>query len=151
MTTIAANRECMAADQRVVTSGAFHHEDKIFRVGSSLFGTAGHGSLVLVLLEWLRSPQRNRLQLYKQISEEMRDEIILLELNPGGLYRWDGWGVACRVNDPFHAVGSGSVVALQKMHDGGTPQEAVKAALALDECSGPPIQVEYLKQPKRKR
>lgn len=150
MTTIAANRECMAADQRVVTSGAFHHEDKIFRVGTSLFGTAGHGSLVLVMLEWLKSPARNRLQLYKMIPEDHRDEIILLELNPGGLYRWDGWGVGCKVNDPFHAVGSGSVAALQKMRDGASPKDAVHAAMQLDECSGPPIQVEYLKQ-KRKR
>lgn len=140
----------MAADQRVVTGGAFHHEDKIFRVGTSLFGTAGHGSIVLVMLEWLKSPARNRLQLYKLIPEDQRDEISLLELNPGGLYRWDGWGVACRVNDSFHAVGSGSMVALQKMRDGGTPKDAVYAATQLDEATGPPIQVEYLKQ-KRKR
>lgn len=149
MTTVAVKDGVMAADTRVTDAGPFWHEDKIFRVGSSLFGTAGHGSLCLVLLDWLRTP-RNRDRLYKQIPPEYRDDVRLLELNPGGLVIWDGWGAACRLHDKMFAIGSGAPAALAAMRGGDTAEQAVKVAIGCDEASGPPVQVLSLK-PKRKR
>lgn len=151
MTTIVCNANCMAADTRVTGDAAFYHADKIFRVGHSLFGTAGDGDASLVMIEWLRTAQRNRRQLYGNWPDQFdRYEVCLLEINPSGIYRWSGWGIGEKVNDRFSAIGTGQLAALQVLHDGGTPEDAVRAATRFDEATGPPIQVEYLKQ-KRKR
>ena len=149
MTTIVCNREGMAADTRVTSEGSICHEDKLFRLGLSIFGTAGHASVGLVLLEWLRTA-RNRDRLYKQIPDPWRDDVLLVELNPGGIILWDGWGVGRRLNDKEYAIGSGGMPALALLRAGASLRDSVAGAIGLDECSGPPIQVEFLK-PKRKR
>ena len=80
MTTIVCNLECMAADSRVSAEGApFYHSDKIFRIGDSLFGTAGDGMMGLLMIDWLRGPRKNRLALYKLWDDnhiEFRGELI---------------------------------------------------------------------------
>lgn len=157
MTTIAANLECMAADTRVTEDGcAPFPATKIFRVGQSLFGSAGHGDMCLVMIEWLKT-SRNRMALYKQWGDYDRDQIALLELNPKGLFRWTGWGIPEQVIGVKHyAIGSGQVAALKGMDKGESPEEAVRGAVNYDIYTGNPIQVEYLLPPeltrrKRKR
>lgn len=150
MTTIVCNRQGMAADTRCTGPGPMRHETKIYRVGISLFGLAGHASLGFVLLDWLRSP-RNRDRLYKLIPAEYRDEVEIIELNPGGIVIWDGWGAGCRLNDDDYAIGSGGMSALAALRSGADLRASVRMAVGLDECSGEPIQVEYLKPTKRKR
>ena len=150
MTTIAANLECMAADTRVTEDGgAPYPATKIFRVGESLFGTAGHGDMCLVMIEWLKT-NRNRSVLYKLWGDYERDEIALLELNPRGLFRWTGWGVAEKVLAKHHAIGSGQQAALKGMALGESPEDAVKGAVDYDIYTGCPIQVEYLLPPELK-
>lgn len=156
MTTIAANRECMSADTRVsIETGQHYPATKIFRVGESLFGTAGHAMMCLVMIEWLKTA-RNRQQLYKQWSEEnyFREEVWILELNPRGLFLWDGWGVPEQVLSDHMAIGSGAKSALAVMAVGKGPEEAVRVATQIDIYSNPPIQTEWLLPPelvKKKR
>lgn len=149
MTTIAANLECMAADTRVVHSGPYYHADKIFRIGESLFGTAGDGDMCLVMIEWLKS-SRSRPALYKQWGDYDRNEIQILELNPRGLFLWTGWGLPEALHEARFAIGSGAMAAIKGLDKGEPPKEAVAGAMEYDEFTGAPIQVEYLK-PKRKR
>lgn len=153
MTTIAANHECMAADTRVSVedTGLSYPASKIFRIGSSLFGTAGHGTMCLVMIEWLKTPQRNRDRLYKQWADYCREEIWLLELNPTGLYLWDGWGVPERVLRKSFAIGSGAKAALALLDRNDSPEEAVKGASNHDIYTASPVQVEHLNPRKRKR
>lgn len=157
MTTIVANRECMAADTRVVGAGAMYHSPKLFRIGTSIFGTAGDAMMGLIMVEWLRTPQRNRKQLYGHWNENTdRSECILMELNPSGLYLWNGWGVPEKVMDKSYSIGSGSMSALIALHRGATPEEAVRAAMPVDENTGGDVQVEWLlppelAKPRRKR
>jgi len=159
MTTIAANRECMSADTRVsIETGQHYPATKIFRIGESLFGTAGHAMMCLVMIEWLKTPQRNRDRLYKQWSEEnyYREECWLLELNPRGLFLWDGWGLPEKILSDHMAIGSGAKAALAAMAVGAEPEKAVKVAAGIDIYTHPPIQTEYLLppellKPKRKR
>ena len=40
------------------------------------------------------------------------------------------------VNEPFSAIGTGSIAALGAMHSGATPREAVQAATKIDPFSG---------------
>lgn len=156
MTTLAFNRECIAGDTRVVTGGSYYHADKIFRVGNSLLGTAGNGFMCLAFVEWFKSQKRNPFTLHKLIGEEAdRDDILIAEINPGGIYLWDGWGFAEKINDPFYAIGSGAMAALEALRNDHPPEEAVRRAIAHDENTGSPVQVEYLLPPellpKRKR
>ena len=150
MTTIACNRECMAADTRVSTGGAHYHANKIFRLGSSLFGTAGDGDMGLVMIDWLRTA-RNRQTLYKQWADYDRNEVWLIELNPGGICLWTGWGVQERINDKRYAIGTGQLAALKGMDKDETPEEAVRGAIDYDQYSGAPVQVEYLLPPELAR
>jgi len=148
MTTIAANRECLAADTRVVTGSSFYHAPKIFRVGNSLLGTAGDGFACLAFVEWFKSERRNSQVLHKIFGETIdRDAIWIVELNPAGIYFWNGWGVPEKILDEVFAVGTGGPAALEAMRCGKTPEEAVTRAFAHDENSGPPVQVEYLLPP----
>lgn len=157
MTTIAANLECMSADTRVsCETGQHYPATKIFRVGESLFGTAGHSMMCLIMIDWLKT-NRNRQRLYKEWSEEnyYREEVWLLELNPRGLFLWDGWGVPEPILTDRMAIGSGAKSALAALTLGSTPENAVKIAAGIDIYTNPPIQTEWLLpkelQPKKRK
>ena len=151
MTTLAVNRECMAADTRVVTGGSYYHAPKIFRIGTSILGTAGDGFPCLAFVDWFRSPQRKPLVLHRIFNDYDRDSIWIVELNPGGIHFWNGWGYAEKILDEFFAVGSGGQAALEAMRHGLTPEEAVARATTHDENTGAPVQVEYLLPPELTR
>lgn len=148
MTTIVANRECMAADNRVTSGGAICHTLKIHRVKNSLFGFAGDAILAVHLLNWLKQPKRDVEALYKLIPPDHRDSVEILELSPKGLAIWSGWGVALPLMDNSYAIGSGSMSALVCVRQGEEPEKAIKHAMNLDECSGVFFQpqVEWLKK-----
>lgn len=140
----------MAADRRVVTAGSYYHADKIFRIGHSLFGTAGAGMQCLAFIEWVKG-RRNPLHLHKLMGEHDREGIIILELNPFGIFVWDGWGYPEKVLDSQIAVGSGSMAALEAMRHGASAEEAVKRAMTHDEATGGEVQVCYLDEPQIKK
>ena len=138
----------MAGDTRVITGASFYHADKVFRIGNSLVGTAGDAYACHAFLTWFRSPKRNPQELQKQFGETYdRGDIWVAEINPGGIYLYNGWGYAEKINDPYYAIGSGAMAAIEAMRQGMEPQEAVRRALAHDENTGSPIQVEYLLPP----
>jgi hypothetical protein len=82
----------MAADQRMTSSGPLAHIQKIHRIANALYGLCGEISPGFVFLEWLASPKRDRMKLYRMIGEDNRYNFSALELSPGGLALWDGWG-----------------------------------------------------------
>lgn len=140
----------MAADTRVSTGGAHYHAGKIFRIGDSLFGTAGDGDMGLVMVKWLEGP-RSRQALYKQWADYDRNEVWLIELNPRGLFLWTGWGIPETILDKRFAIGSGQLAALKGMDKGESPEDAVRSAIDYDQYSGAPVQVEWLLPPELKR
>lgn len=156
MTTIAANLECMAADQRLTGDGPIARTRKIRRIADSLYGGCGHWSVCLILLEWLeKDVKRDRIRLHRQIPEDFRSDVAVLELSPSGLALWDGWGTRTALLDKFYVVGSGGQSAMQAMRRGLSPAEAVSETFPLDENSGGTVEEEYLLppelRPKRKR
>lgn len=142
MTTIIADREGMAADVRVTGGSSYWHAPKIFRVEDkngreSLFGTAGDGFMTLVMIEWLRSAARDRAKLYENWTEHTdRDDIMLVELNPDGLFVWTGWGLPEKLLDDVMAIGSGGMAALAAYHSGKSLEESVLQAIRQDEYTG---------------
>lgn len=151
MTTICVDVKngVMAADRRVTGPLSFYHADKIFRVGHSLFGTAGAGMQCLAFIEWVKG-RRNPLQLHKLMGDYDREGIMVLELNPFGCFIWDGWGFPERILDPYVAVGTGGQAALEALRHGVSAEEAVKRAMTHDECTGGEVQVCYLDEPQIK-
>lgn len=145
MTTIAVNHLEMAADTAVVNGGPLYHADKVFRIGNSILGTAGDGFMCLAFVEWFKG-RRSMYGLHKMIPMDYRSDISIIELKPGGIYLWDGWGVPEKLNEKFYAIGSGSMVAVEAMTRGASPEEAVKSATRWDENTHAPIQVERLKR-----
>lgn len=152
MTTIVANLECMAADQRCTGGGPICHVQKLHRIGHSIFGIAGDAVIGVIIIEWLRG-RRNPLQLYRLVPESHRTDVDILELSPEGLAYWNGWGVRMPLLDASFAIGSGALPALQALRLGKSPEEAVALVPPLDECSGvlSSVAVEKLIKPRRKR
>lgn len=154
MTTVVANLECMAADQRLTSGNPPCRTRKIRRIGDSLYGGCGNWSLVLVFFSWYEAPKRDLTRLHRLIPEDHRHEFEVLELSPAGLAVWDGWGARIQLLDKFYAIGSGGLSAMQAIKRGLPPEEAVSETFSLDEASGGTVEVEYLLPPelrKRKR
>lgn len=157
MTTIVCTLEWMAADQRMTDAGPLAHVRKIRRSddGGSLYGICGAISPGLVFLEtYLLASKRDRYRLYRLIPEDSRYEFTVIELSKDGLALWDGWGARIPLLDHVFAVGSGAahaLTAVEKYKAG--PDEAIKAAIERDECSGlyREPQVEYLLPPELRR
>lgn len=153
MTTIVADHEGMAADTRVTGGGSFWHAPKIFRVQDrdgreSLFGTAGDGFMTLIMVEWLRTKERDRAKLYENWTEHTdRDDVTLIELNPDGLFIWSAWGVPEKLLDTVMAIGSGGPAALAAYQSGQSLEKSVLQAIRQDEYTGEPVQVEFLVPP----
>jgi hypothetical protein len=150
MTTIVATLDCMAADTRVVSEGPIYHAAKIFRIGESLFGTAGDAFMALTFLDWLAG-KRNVPALRKLFEHEDKASFIVLELSPEGLRLWNGWGVPEKLHDKSYSIGSGSMSAQNAINRGDTPEQAVRSTMPLDENTGGDVQVEYLLPPELTR
>lgn len=154
ITTIVANLEGMAADQRMTDSGPMAHVTKIRRVGNTLYGLCGAVSPGMVFLEWLET-KRDKLRLYRLIPEDTRYEFTVLELSESGLALWDGWGIRIPLLDRVFAVGTGASAALAAVeYHGKSIDEAIRCAMLRDECSGLchiEPQVEWLLPPELKR
>jgi ATP-dependent protease HslVU (ClpYQ) peptidase subunit len=147
MTTVAANSECISADQRMTSGNAPARTRKIRRIGDSIYAGAGNTSLIVVFLDWLAEAKRDRLRLYRMIPEDARYEFEVLELSPSGIALWDGYGARIPILDKFYAIGSGGLSAMQAMKRGCSPEEAVSETFSLDENSGGTVETEYLLPP----
>ena len=163
MTTIVASisHGGIAADTRVTGDGSYYPARKVFKVErngeESILGTAGHGALCILFVEWFKQAKRDPMKLHEMIGKdaEWRDEISILELNKNGLFYWTGWGYGEPILRDSHAVGTGGAPALEALRRGATLEDAVTSAVGHDEFSGCEVQSEYLTppelQPKRSR
>jgi len=146
MTTVAANREMMAADSHVDFGGIGYKSPKIFRIGTSLFGLAGdnYGN---VFIEWAESGFKVK-QKPNWGPKDLEDvEFLALELSPTGIWIWDKYLIRIKIKDDNYAIGSGSGAALVFMRKMGlTPEQAVKECCEFDDYTKPPVDVFYLKE-----
>lgn len=158
MTTVVANLEAMAADHRCTSEGPICHTKKIYRIGDSIYGLCGDVMMALYVIEWLEG-KRDKESLHKAIGIEQRANITLMELSSEGLALLDGWGMRMPLLDKYYAIGSGAAPAIIEMRHGSSLQDAIRAAVSIDEASGThpdyPPHVEFLTPPellpKRKR
>jgi ATP-dependent protease HslVU (ClpYQ) peptidase subunit len=138
MTTIVANRNCMAADNRVTGMPMFSTE-KLFRINGSILGIAGSTQQCLRFIEWRRTPEA------KPTFTETADFEVLELTSDGRLLWWGPEMVAIPIADDYYAIGSGAAFALGAMDMGASPERAIKSSAKWDSSTGSTIQVKRLK------
>jgi hypothetical protein len=137
VTTIAANRECMAADSLANTDGRAFHTRKLYRVRGALIGISGGLDHGMMFVRWYAAGA--------DLADRPKGlDASALALDRSGLYRYESECYPMPIEDGFAASGSGAYAALAAMHMGATPKEAVEVACKVDVYTGPPVVVERL-------
>jgi hypothetical protein len=147
MTTIACNRDMMAADSLVTCGSQRNYQtSKIWRHGRSIFGAAGDSKAIAAFRRWIGSYAPGWPAMLRGLADAgFADgaDFSALELRDDGIYIWDSGLFPDRLEDEEqnYAIGSiGAGVALYCMrvlHDG--PVKAVTEACRVCTESGPPV------------
>ena len=144
MTTICGDKHRLVADGMISDTDSKWVCNKIERIGRSLYATAGSASEGERFYSWIRSgaPQSEKPVVSESFSA--------LELTTKGLFFYDSELFPNPLPNA-HAIGSGAKAARAAMMCGVDMVRAVEIACELDASSGPPIQIVYLKQPKKEK
>lgn len=149
MTTVAADRESMAADTQAsdATKSAVR---KLFGHQGWILGFAGAASSGARLVGFLKASRKDpleRLEEYRAKYGE-RDDVELLLLSPEGrLWTYDG--NYYELTAPFAAIGSGAMAAEALLHEGYPPKYAVEVAAKLDPYTGGRVHMRWLGNARR--
>lgn len=126
MTTIAANRHCMAADSLIVDNGTRSYGDKIYEIKGDIVGIAGDFGQALIFVEWYRDRRKRQPYLADEDGGGEFEALVLTK--KGELHLWTNNMICHTIKDDFWAIGSGRDAALAIMHFGETPTTAVEVA-----------------------
>ena len=146
MTTIAANREMMAADSLTtiddtrfqISKRKLHRLHQGLGNPEHLVAASGQTRHIQRFIEWYSR--------FRPVDErpDLDEDFAALALTPEGLYYYDGGAYPFKVEGKYWAIGSGAEFALGAMAAGANPEQAVHAALRFDVGTGPPVVVERL-------
>lgn len=158
VTTIAYRDGVIAADSRATYSteagGSRKHTcRKLYRKriteGRKTFdvviATAGESTPGLVFVEWYGSGKP-----IPDVFLHLGGDFTCLVLRPDGLYEYDVYCQAEKIEEEFYAIGSGAKAALAALHCGKSAIEAVRIACRIDPYSGGRIVYESL-EPRQSR
>lgn len=120
MTTIAANRECMAADSRVTWGGIPSITRKIVRLPDALVATAGCDQNGRLFVGWFRESRKLDEKPEFDLGEDEEDGFVALVLTKDGLFWYSYKCIGVPVEDQW-AIGSGQEVAIAAMRIGKNP------------------------------
>jgi 20S proteasome alpha/beta subunit len=139
MTTIAANREMMAADRRVTDGDTHFPARKIWRIGDAIVGAAGDVGGIQKFVSYLEKIGKSRRKVVPLPEFGKKEAFEAIVLTPEGLFAYDQ---ACRpqeIEAEFYAMGSGKQAALAALHMGANPTQAVEIACLVDNSSDGPV------------
>lgn len=139
MTTIAANRHCMAADRKVTDGDTRYYSKKIKRVGKAIVGCAGTAALCNQFFVWFKTRRDKDKPVIKDADEDTLDAIVLTD--EGRLFVYDKDCQVDELEDDYYAVGTGRQAALAAMFLGADPARAVQVAREIDNDTGGQIDV----------
>jgi len=126
MTTICYKDGVLAADSLVANNGILvGTSQKVFKIGSDMFGIAGNLADISRLKEWSGPDSLKDLGLSSASYVYWIDE-------SGVLREIEEKTILPIIEAPFHSCGSGSSFALGAMEQGATAAEAVKIAAIYD-------------------
>lgn len=143
MTTIVANRRCMAADRQVTEDGISYNCVKIQVIDGKIVGTAGDVHRTNKFLQWIRQGQP------KDATSVMDGEdpnFAALVLDKTGIYRYADLTEPDKITDKFAAIGSGGPAAKSVMTSplNYTPARAVYHAMKVDPFTGGGVDVLFV-------
>lgn len=139
MTTIAYRGGILAADSLTTCNGLRDgYRQKIFRVGRVLVGGSGSSAVCLKFRDWVANGMKGDSPFS---GAEGGNGLVVSE---AGVVCWSSSG-PITVYAPFYSLGSGYEIALGAMDQGASAEEAVRAAIRWDTCSGGNVNVLRLK------
>lgn len=141
MTTIAANKRTMAADQKVTDGDRRFRNHKIRKVGDAIVGCGGDGASIAKFFRWIENGTQN-----DPPKLEKDGELEALVLTSAGLFVYGTEFVPEEILDEFYAIGTGAQAALAALHMGATPKRAVEIACKVDNSTDGPVDVLTLRR-----
>jgi ATP-dependent protease HslVU (ClpYQ) peptidase subunit len=152
MTTIAYRDGIIAADSQVTheaagdKSGAGSHKhtcQKLYTKKAfgyhAVIATAGESAPGMLFVDWYGKKGKP--------PEVLHDtDFTCLVLDEDGLWEFNSFCRAEKIEEPFYAIGSGAKAALGAMHMGASAIEAVEIAKKIDPYTGG--KVTWMRQPK---
>lgn len=132
MTTIACNRELMAADSQVTRGTISAACQKIWKVNGDILGTCGTYEIGLQFVKWYEAKGAAP-ELWDSSAEDFTALVLTAK---GGIFEYGPKLMPIEVMEKFHAVGSGCEIAIGAMEAGADPIQAVKIACKRDSGSG---------------
>ena len=139
MTTIIGTQEALYSDSQCNSDGATYLTPKLKRLGGSIVGFAGDCSAGQKFIDWFMA--EGKIPKPKYTKDE---DLSVFVLNKDGLFLWTEIDGPDKVLSPYHAIGSGGIMAITALHLGNKPEDALKIACELDPNSSLPIQTEKL-------
>lgn len=140
MTTVAYSKGIMAADKMVregnLKTGV---TTKIFKRNGHLIGFSGRTDIAMLMLKWFEDGAKE-----EDWPEPFDDELetaILVVTPAGDVLSYERFPYPIRMENEFHAIGSGRDFAICAMHLGFGPERAVEIASELDSGTGNGIDV----------
>lgn len=139
MTTIAANRECMAADRYwSLSDGTGFSACKLWRHKDEIYGSCGKGA------DW-HLFQRYVLGKVKDIPTITDEEgFAVLKLNKQGIWYFDYSCIGVLIDGDCYAIGGGALGAMIAMDCGLAPEGAVEACTKRHDGTKGPVDTFYL-------
>lgn len=126
MTVIAWDGISLASDRLGDQCDLSRSATKIFRFDGGLFGAAGSASKIAHMFEWLKYGADPLTIPSSQMSDDYQS--IMVVRNSGEVWLYAQSPFPYRMEDKFHAIGSGRDFAIAAMHLGKTAREAVEVA-----------------------
>jgi ATP-dependent protease HslVU (ClpYQ) peptidase subunit len=135
MTVIAWDGKTLAADKLGDAGGLRRTITKIHRFENGLFGSSGLGSHAAHMFDWIKSGAHPEDVPAFQLTDEYQS--VMVVRNDGTVWLYGQSAYPFRIEDPFHAIGSGRDFAIAAMYLGFGAQHAVHVASQFDTgCGG---------------
>lgn len=144
MTTIAANRQEMAADSRTANEHGLLISDatqKIFRINGDLVGCEGDDDYIAEFLAWYKNGHDPETR-PERIEHNQFGAIVLT--SDGCLLKYFARCHPIEHDTSWLTLGSGEEIAAGALALGASPRKAVEAARDLNVWTGGPVQVERI-------
>lgn len=133
MTVIAFDGKTLAADRMGDAGGLRRTTTKIRRFDGGLFGSSGSASRGAEMFAWIANgADPARVPAFQLSTDEY--ESVMVVRNDGSVWVYGCSAYPFRMEDPFHAIGSGRDFAMAAMFLGHDARVAVEVASQF--CSG---------------
>ena len=152
MTTIVANRECMAADRFVTYTPSYNGDCKIWVARASIWGAAGPTWKGLAFKAWtLGKGKRPEFDGGEDGEEENEVKLEVLQLSEDGLFLWVNGDLPDPVSEPFYSIGSGAGYAIGALSMQASLEQSIEVAAKWDSGTRLPIDMIALADIRKKR